>query len=32
VLECKEWARDDWILSRGVDVLVHTPNPRCDTH
>jgi len=19
-------------FSRGVDVLAHTPNPRCDTH
>ena len=25
MLECKEWARDDRIFSRGVDVLAHTP-------
>ena len=28
----KEWARDNRIFSRDVDVLAHTPNPRCDTH
>jgi len=28
----KESARDNRIFSRGVDVLAHTPNPRCDTH
>ena len=30
--ESKECARDNQIFSRGVDVLAHTPNPRCDTH
>jgi len=28
----KEWTRDNRIFSCGIDVLAHTPNPRCDTH
>src|SRR6185312_8747518 len=32
MLEYKEWTRDNRIFSRGIDVLAHTPNPRCDTH
>jgi hypothetical protein len=32
MLEKVKWTRDNRIFSRGIDVLAHTPSPRCDTH